>query len=82
MTRTLDTHIAGIPCRIQYNLFPAIRGAREGGVPMEPDVSERGEITAVIGLGRELTVDEEDQILTHIENILGDYCNAHAIFHY
>ena len=68
---TLDTHIAGIPCRIQYDRFPAIRGAREGGVPMEPDLPERAEITAVIGLGHELTVAEEDKILTQIENILG-----------
>lgn len=79
MIRTLDTHIAGIPCRIQYNRFPAMRGARESGVPMEPDVSYRTEITAVLDadgrptprLEQKMTPSEEDWILTQIENLFG-----------
>lgn len=75
----LSTHIAGIPCRIQYNRFPARRGPREGGVPMEPDLPERAEITAVLDangkpapwLEQKMTPDEADRILTHIENIFG-----------
>lgn len=45
---TFATRIAGIPCLVRYNRLPAIRGARERGVPMEPDVSEGFEITGVI----------------------------------
>ena len=79
MTRTLDTSIAGIPCRIQYNRFPALRGAREGGVPMEPDTQAGFDITEVLDargrpapwLKRKMTPDEEDRILTHIENLFG-----------
>ena len=76
---TLDTHIAGIPCRICYQSFPAIRGARESGVPMEPDTQAGFDITEVLDahgrpapwLKRKMTPDEEDRILTHIENIFG-----------
>ena len=79
MTYLLSTHIAGIPCRIQYNLFPAIRGAREGGVPMEPDTQAGFEITEVLDahgrpapwLKRKMTPQDEDRILTQIEDIFG-----------
>lgn len=75
----LSTHIAGIPCCIQYNLFPAIRGAREGGVPMEPDTQAGFEITEVLDargrpapwLEQKMTVEDEDRILTQIEDIFG-----------
>ena len=75
----LDTHIAGIPCRIRYESFPAIRGARESGVPMEPDTQARVEITEVLDakgrpapeLEKKMTDAEEDRILTHIENLFG-----------
>ena len=74
-----SAHIAGIPCRIRYQEFPAIRGRRESGVPMEPDLPERAEITEVLDahgkpapwLESKMTPADEDRILTHIENILG-----------
>ena len=73
----LDTTIAGIPCRIRYQQFPAIRGRRESGVPMEPDTQAGFEITEVQDSnGRpapwlKMTPAEEDRILTHIENLFG-----------
>ena len=74
----LDTTIAGIPCRIRYQQFPAIRGRRESGVPMEPDTQAGFEITEVLVNGRpapwlekKMTEAEEDRILTHIENLFG-----------
>ena len=75
----LDTTIGGVPCRIRYQEFPAIRGRRESGVPMEPDMPAGFEITAVLDkdgkpapwLENKLTREEEDRILTHIENLFG-----------
>ena len=75
----LDTTIAGVPCRIRYQEFPAIRGRRESGVPMEPDMPAGFEITEVQDshgrpapwLERKLTEADEDRILTHIENLFG-----------
>jgi hypothetical protein len=34
---TLETKIAGIPCIVNVSVFPAYRGMRENGIPIEPD---------------------------------------------
>ncbi|MCR4332352.1 MAG: hypothetical protein NUV34_06575 [Sulfuricaulis sp.] len=71
---TFETKIAGIPCLVRYNRLPAIRGARERGVPMEPDVSDGFEILGVLDprgrpapwLEAKLTSAETDRIVDQI----------------
>ena len=32
-----DIRLAGIPCQVEIEIYPAERGAREGGLQLEPD---------------------------------------------
>lgn len=73
--RQHETRIGDTPCKISYVQTPAIRGAREAGVPMEPDLMDGFEILEVLDLdGRpwkaladQMTGEDEDRIFDELE---------------
>lgn len=47
----VDTFIQGIPCTIELEYHKAFHGAREGGLPLEPDELAHSEIVNIFKRG-------------------------------
>lgn len=70
INKTID--IGDVTFEINFNYYPASRGAREGGLQLEPDEPAMAEINEISLAGNDVTELLDDKIIEKIEEKLLD----------